>query len=493
MKRWQNSVSATIGVTVLSAMLLGFSLQQLVRSALPYLGFERQQTVEKRVARFLAQLPGNIATLSDVLDAAPNSARAAIIAAAQHPHFQIQLLDTPLPRMTLRDGENEPDARLLRFRIAGLLRSPHPIIVSDRFMSVPQRSRNDSDHVQNGVVVESPLADGHWLLFIVGLDPPAPIDPVAESFHRTSTITWLSLSLLLGTLLSFLATRRLVTPLCELAAAVEQIGGSGDAPAIALRGPREVQSTILAFNRMQGRLRRFNEDRTRMIAAMSHDLRTPLTRLRLRSELVENEDQQKRMQSEIDFMSELIESILSFARDDSKREPTVVVDLSSLVEGICENAFDAGEAVTFFGPRGVTISCRPGALRRAISNVVENAVKYGEKAILTLTTSAGRSIITIEDEGPGIPRAEHEKVFEPFYRVESSRNLETGGVGLGLSVTRSIIWEHGGEISLVNRKGGGLMVRLELPGVNEDHSLHRASGGSTGDPRQQDERTGIVI
>ena len=139
-----------------------------------------------------------------------------------------------------------------------------------------------------------------------------------------------------------------------------------------------------AFNRMQERLRRFNEDRTRMIAAMSHDLRTPLTRLRLRAELVEDHDQQQKMLADLDMMGGMIESVLSFARDDTKHESRSLVDLSALVEGICQDADDAGEPVTFSGPRGVTISCRPTAMRRAISNLVDNAVKYGRSAAVSL-------------------------------------------------------------------------------------------------------------
>jgi signal transduction histidine kinase len=243
---------------------------------------------------------------------------------------------------------------------------------------------------------------------------------------------------------------------------------------------------MLAFNRMQERLRRFNDDRTRMIAAMSHDLRTPLTRLRLRSELVDSPVHQNKMQAEIDFMSQLIDSILTFARDDTKREPRTMVDLSALVETICEGASDAGDPVTFSGPRDVTISCRPAALRRAISNLVENAVKYGKKAAVTLTCAPGRAVITVEDEGPGIPRSERERVFEPFYRLETSRNLDTGGVGLGLSVTRSIIWEQGGEISLGDRKGGGLSVRVELPGLSEVKTSDRAGKGSNSVPHEQE-------
>ena len=214
---------------------------------------------------------------------------------------------------------------------------------------------------------------------------------------------------------------------------------------------------------MRERLRRFNEDRTRMMAAMSHDLRTPLTRLRMRIEMAQGIEDQQKMLDELDMMNAMVEPILSFTRDDSKQEARSLVDLSALVEGICEDALDVGEKVTFSGPRDVTISCRPTAMRRAISNLVDNAVKYGGKADVTLAPKSGRVAITIEDEGPGIPRSEREKVFEPFYRVGSSRNPDTGGVGLGLSVTRSIVWEHGGEINLGSRKGGGLSVRLMLP------------------------------
>ena len=162
-----------------------------------------------------------------------------------------------------------------------------------------------------------------------------------------------------------------------------------------------MRGTIEAFNRMQERLRRFNEDRTRMIAAMSHDLRTPLTRLRLRTELVANQDQQQKMLRDLDMMGDMIESVLALSRDDAKREPRSLVDLSALVEGISEDASDAGEPVTFSGPRGVTIFCRPTALRRAISNLVDNAVKYGGSAAVSLSPETERVVITVDDKGPG--------------------------------------------------------------------------------------------
>ena len=484
MRRWWDNTTTTISLTVVVAMVLGFSLQHLVDSGLLYLGFSRQQTVQSANPRLLMQLPGRFAALLDVLDATPDAERPVVIAAAQRPGVHVRLLDAPAPNLV---NSREPDANLLRSRIEAVLTVPRPVFVADSYRPADQRTGGNGGRVQNGVLVEAALSDGHWLLLVSNLIPPPASDPVATEFSRASFAAWLAISILLGILLSVLAARRLVKPLSELAIAVEQLGGSADAPPITPRGPREVQGTIQAFNRMQERLRRFNEDRTRMIAAMSHDLRTPLTRLRLRVELVEDHDQQQKMLGELDMMGEMIGSVLSFARDDSHREPRSLVDLSALVEGICEDASDAGEPVTFSGPRGVTISCRPTSMQRAISNLIDNAVKYGRSAAVTLITEAQHALITVEDEGPGISRSEREKVFEPFYRIESSRDPATGGVGLGLSVTRSIVWEHGGDISLATRKGGGLIVRVELPIGSGLTSPNQEKSGSVARPRQLDQ------
>ena len=309
--------------------------------------------------------------------------------------------------------------------------------------------------------IETALRDGHWLLFVSNLDP-TPFDTAVSGISRRDFWVWFAASILVAILLATLAARRLIKPLSSLEVAVGQLGVSGEAPLLVPNGPREVRAIIAAFNRMQHRLRRFNEDRTRMMAAISHDLRTPLTRLRLRAELTDGQQQEK-MLADIDMMSEMIESVLSFAHDDALHEARSLADLSALVEGICEDASDAGDAASFVGPRGITISCRPTALRRAISNLVDNAIKYGKCAVVTLSAGTDRVVIVVEDEGPGIPRSERERVFEPFYRVGDARDPNGGGVGLGLSVTRSIVWEHGGDISLNSRKGGGLSVRLEFP------------------------------
>jgi len=459
-RRWWNSTTTTIGLTVVVAIVLGFSLRQTVNEGLTYLGLPRQQLSQPEDARLLAQLPGWITALLDVLDATPESARPDVIAAAQRSALHIRLMDAPLSDLMSRP---EPEAALLRRRIEAVLTVPHPVIVADGHRSVEKDSSPDSTGTQTGVRVETGLKDGHWLLVESSLNLPSVVDPVAIEFSRVLFAAWLVVSILPGIVLAFLAARRLVKPMSELAAAVEQLGGTADAPFVSPRGPREVRALIEAFNRMRERLRRFNEDRTRMIAAMSHDLRTPLTRLRLRTELVQDDNQQPRMLAEIDNVIGMIESMLSFARDDARHEPRTLVDVSALTEDICLDAVDAGEPVTYSGPRGITISCRPTALRRAISNLIDNAVKYGNRAYVSLVPEPERVVLMVEDEGPGIPRSERERVFDPFYRIENSRDPNTGGVGLGLSVTRSIIWEDGGDIILGTRKGGGLSVRVELP------------------------------
>jgi signal transduction histidine kinase len=459
-KRWWDSTTTTITLTVVVAMVLGVSLQQLVSSGLPYLGLARQQNVQIANTRIFVQLPGRIADLIEVVDRIPDAVRPIVIAAAQRPPVSIRLLTGPFPNLI---DTHEPDANLVRTRVQAVLLAARPVIVADRYRPADPRAGARDGRVENGMWIEAALSDGHWLLFLSNLDVPPTDDPIATTFSRASFATWLTLSMLLAVLLSMLAAQRLIKPLSELAIAVEQLGGSGDAHPLVPRGPREVQGAMHAFNRMQERLRRFNEDRTRMIAAISHDLRMPLTRLQLHANDIEDHDQRQKTLADLYMMNEMIESVLSFAQDDASQEPQCLVDLSALVERICEDASAAGQPVAFSGPRGVKIFCRPTGVRRAISNLVDNAVKYGGNTRVKLVSGTERAVIIVEDEGPGIPWSEREKIFQPFYRIEKSRGRATGGIGLGLSVTRSIVWEHGGEITLSNRKGGGLSVRLELP------------------------------
>jgi signal transduction histidine kinase len=264
-------------------------------------------------------------------------------------------------------------------------------------------------------------------------------------------------------LLALLVARRVAAPVRRLAAAAERLGLDLDAPPLAEAGSRELRAAAAAFNRMQARLRRLVEDRTRMLAAISHDLRTPLTRLRLRVELIEDEAARAKAERDLDEMQAMLEATLALARDEAQREPLVRVDLAELVQTACDGFADAGGALTYAGPAHLAWQGRQVALRRALDNLIGNAVAYGGRADVELAQGPGWLEIRIGDRGPGIPPAERERVFEPFYRVEASRSRETGGAGLGLAVARSVARGHGGEVELRDRPGGGLVAVLRLP------------------------------
>jgi signal transduction histidine kinase len=218
-----------------------------------------------------------------------------------------------------------------------------------------------------------------------------------------------------------------------------------------------------AFNRMHARLQRFVRDRTRMLAAISHDLRTPITSLRLRAEFIEDDEIRAKILETLEDMQRMAEATLAFAREEAAQEDTRRVDLAALVDSVCADLADMGQDVTFQGPERSPYRGRPSSLKRALSNLIENAVAYGTRARVSLEAEDHAWRIVIDDDGPGIPDADTERVFAPFVRLEESRNPETGGVGLGMAISRSIIRGHGGDITLTNRPEGGLRITIRLP------------------------------
>jgi signal transduction histidine kinase len=224
-----------------------------------------------------------------------------------------------------------------------------------------------------------------------------------------------------------------------------------------------VRQAAKAFNDMQTRIKRLINDRTQTLAAVSHDLRTPITRLRLRAEFVGDDELRRMIDADLDEMDRMIESTLAFLRGDPASEESKTVDIRSVLQTICDQLSDAGRDVVLSGSRYAPFRCKPLAIKRALSNLVENAVKYGETARVVLNDRPHELSVTIEDEGPGIPATEQERVFDPFYRIEGSRSRETGGTGLGLTLARTVIRAHGGEIELTNREGRGLRVVVSLP------------------------------
>ena len=214
---------------------------------------------------------------------------------------------------------------------------------------------------------------------------------------------------------------------------------------------------------MQARLRSLIENRTRMLAAISHDLRTPLTLQRLRAENVEKAPEREKMLATIAEMDSMIAATLEFARDEAMAEPRRRTDLTALLASVVDDMAGTGLPVAMEAAQPIVSECQPAALKRALSNLLDNAVKYGKQARAAIRSTPQNIEITIDNEGPGIPEDELVRVFQPFYRVEGSRSRETGGIGLGLAIALSVIQAHGGELTLFNRPGGGLRASVGLP------------------------------
>ena len=259
-----------------------------------------------------------------------------------------------------------------------------------------------------------------------------------------------------------LGLRPIIRPVTALADAAGQVGSGMAIAPLPERGCRELQAMTASFNAMQARLRAFVDDRTRMLAAISHDLRTPLSSLWLRAEMVEDADLRDAMVRTVAEMKDMVEATLAFARDDATQE-SGPVDLAQLARRLTGDHRALGRDVSFAGPATAPFHGRSMALRRALDNLVENAVRYGKRARLTLACEPEALCLRVEDDGPGLPSDRIEDMFRPFVRLDDSRNAQTGGTGLGLAIARSAIREHGGELTLVNLPVRGLRAEITLP------------------------------
>lgn len=263
--------------------------------------------------------------------------------------------------------------------------------------------------------------------------------------------------------LSLLAVRLATRPLNTLASAAEKLGNDINSPPLIETGPTEVRRAAHAFNTMQSRLVSYIQERTRILAAMSHDLKTPITRLRLRAELLEDDDLRSKFTKDLEEMESLVAATLDFMRGVGNPEPVQPVDVMALLESIQADAAEIGQEVRLEGIAARPYPCKPAALKRCLGNLIDNAVKYGKSATVIVNDHDKQLQIHILDQGQGIPEAELERVFEPFYRLESSRSRDTGGTGLGLGIARNIAQMHGGDLLLRNRPYSGLEAILTLP------------------------------
>ncbi len=448
-RRWPRTLAGRLVMLVMLAVLSAQAIALWIFADERRLAFE-----QVRGERVVEQL----VPLVRVLAATPAASHSAIVAALAGRPLALSLDHEPAVAEHGR-ADRHPLARRL-------LRELGPAARAVRVQPVPRERRwMETDDDAEGVpwrrsrlvaAVSIALPDGGWLNARGDLPPPTP------GFARPYAIMLLLLAGLLVVAV-LVGTRRATRPLAGLASAAERLGRGEAGTPLPEQGPEEVRRAIAAFNRMQERLARFIADRTRLLAALGHDLRTPITSLRLRVELLDDEEARARMCATLDEMQRMVEATLAFARDEATGEPVREVDLAALVESVVEDTAQLGGDARLVAAEPLVARIRPAAFKRAIRNLVENALAYGKRASVSLSREGNEAIVTIDDEGPGIPEDRIEDVFEPFIRLETSRSRETGGVGLGLAIARGITRSHGGDVDLSNRPTGGLRARLRLP------------------------------
>jgi signal transduction histidine kinase len=328
---------------------------------------------------------------------------------------------------------------------------------SEALMSTPEFQEEHAKY-PHAYVLAVQFFDGGWLV----LTTPQRLWGLP---WQERWAIWLAFLALSTGVVSTIATRQLVRPIRRFADAIRLFGTNPQAPPIAETGPRELTSVITSFNEMQAQIKKFVAYRTAMLAAISHDLRTPLTRIRLRGEFIEDRVQQARLFRDVEELQLMVDGALAFFRGDADEEPVTSFDLPGVLQTIANDYADQDIEIAYAGPSHAVYRGRPFALKRAFTNLIENAVKYATPPTIELTCQDTAITIMVSDRGPGIPADAVERVFSPFYRLESSRNRATGGVGLGLTAALAIIRGHGGDVVLSNLPAGGLGALVTLPRI----------------------------
>lgn len=308
--------------------------------------------------------------------------------------------------------------------------------------------------------------DHRWLDMSYTVRPPNP-------FGSPTFMISFALMTICGGGLILWGSHRLIAPVATLANAATALGRDVNAQPLPESGPTEIRKAALAFNTMAARIRRFVTDRTLMLTAIGHDLRTPITRLKLRAEFIDDDELRDKFLDDLDEMESMVAATLAFGRDSSAQEPMTTLDLGALLQTIADEAAEArpdlADQVSFEEPEAaIRIRARSLSLKRALTNLVMNALKYGGSVSISVAFTRGPGqektvCIRIDDSGPGLPQEDLERMFEPFVRAETSRNRETGGTGLGLAIARSTVRGQGGDVTLANRPEGGLRASVILP------------------------------
>jgi signal transduction histidine kinase len=445
---WPQSLAGRLAVLLVLTLVVA----QVVTFAL----FAGERISAFRVA-FREDLLVRIVSLVTLLQETDPPLHERLIGATSSPQFRVTLDAQP----DVQEGQSE-DAPL-RASLTNALRKPEQDVRVSVHEHGPRRFRELHGDGNDGsdrrgrrwLAVSIRLSDGTWLNASANR-PPVP--PLGKAFLASFLISAVAVAAV-----GALGIRRASEPMRRLANAADRLGRGESFEPLPETGPRETRLTNVAFNRMRERLERFIRDRTSMLAAIAHDLRTPITSLRLRAEFVEDDESRTKILETLAEMQAMTEAVLSFARGDSENELTRLTDVTALAESIVEDVRASGREARFEESPKVTLNCRPLALKRALSNLIDYAAVYGVRARVKVERDADEIRIIVDDDGPGIPPPDLERVFEPFVRLESSRSRETGGAGLGLAIARSIFRAHGGDVSLQNRKEGGLRAVANLP------------------------------
>jgi signal transduction histidine kinase len=381
-----------------------------------------------------------LAAAIQLLAASPPAERARLLADAARAFPQLDIASLPPETAPAPEEADGPDLHGLR----------HHLGKTYRIFSLA--------HGSHGRRVAIALPDGAMI------SAKLPLEQWERPFWRGPWMTALLFAVVCVSLLGLWAARALTAPLSSFAKAAESFSLNGAAAPLPERGPEEIRSVAKALNRMRERITALIDDRTKMLAAISHDLRTPITRMRLRSEFIEDDSQRSRMLHDLDQMRSMLESVLSFLRNDRKLEAMTLVDVASTLQLVTDQFADMGHKVAYDGPQHAMATVRPDDLHRSVTNLTENAVRFGAEATIRLRLASDTMTIDVEDDGPGISDERKDVMLEPFVRGDDARNMDdVTGFGLGLSIARAIVLAHGGELSLHDRQPHGLIVRIELP------------------------------
>lgn len=351
------------------------------------------------------------------------------------------------------------DEARLAARVRSLLqpqRAKYPVSVSMRIGELPPHPRQGLNRPRRGPLIEIvvPVVRDTQLVTMF-LRPVPPVWPAEVIIAGTVAF----ITALLAT--AFIA-RRVVGPIKRLAESASEAARGGAPTRVPEEGPDDIRRAAKAFNAMTDQVSRTLESQRQLLSAVGHDLRTPITAMRINTEFVEDADIRGRLEANLEELQELTEAVLSAARGVGWGKMRRI-DLAALVESLCTDLDEMGEPVTWQTHSTAPLTCRPNEIRRALRNLIENAIHYGKRARVCMAEAAQHYEILVEDDGPGIPDADRTRVFEPFVRLEKSRSPETGGTGLGLTLVKAIAEGHGGAITLENRAEGGLRARLSLP------------------------------